>query len=60
LRDELETLKRTLHSATPKRAWIGESLKTIQGMLELAARLTLGDEIKAKDYIALVERILQA
>ena len=61
LRDELETLKRTLHSAAPKPVWIAESLKTVRTMLvAAAAEHAIGDEIRAKEHLALIDRILEA
>ncbi len=60
LRDELETLKRTLHSAAPKPVWIAESLKTVRTMLASAtAEHSIADAIKARDHLALVDRILK-
>jgi NTP pyrophosphatase (non-canonical NTP hydrolase) len=58
LHDEVETLRRTLYSPTPKRSWMGESLKTIRAVLEEASTHTVGEEIRARDYIAQIERML--
>lgn len=59
LHDEVETLRRTLYSPTPKRSWIGDSLKTIRALLEEAATHEVGQAIRAHEFIAQVERILQ-
>jgi NTP pyrophosphatase (non-canonical NTP hydrolase) len=58
LHDEVETLRRTLYSPTPKYSWMGESLKTIRAVLEEAATHSVGDEIRAHDYIAQIDRML--
>ena len=58
LHDEVETLRRTLYSPTPKYSWMGESLKTIRAILEEAATHSVGEEIRAHDYIAQIDRML--
>jgi NTP pyrophosphatase (non-canonical NTP hydrolase) len=58
LHDEVETLRRTLYSPTPKYSWMGDSLKTIRAILEEAATHSVGDEIRARDYIAQIDRML--
>jgi NTP pyrophosphatase (non-canonical NTP hydrolase) len=58
LHDEVETLRRTLYSPTPKRSWIGDTLNTIRAVLEEAATHSVGEEIRARDYIAQIERML--
>jgi hypothetical protein len=58
LHDEVETLRRTLYSPTPKFSWMGESLKTIRAILEEAATHAVGEEIRAPDYIAQIDRML--
>jgi NTP pyrophosphatase (non-canonical NTP hydrolase) len=59
LHDEVETLRRTLYSPTPKRSWIGDSLKTIHALLEEAETHEVGQAIRAQDYAAQIERILK-
>jgi NTP pyrophosphatase (non-canonical NTP hydrolase) len=59
LHDEVETLRRTLYSPTPKRSWIGDSLKTIQAILEEAATHDVGPVIRADEYIAQIDRLLK-
>jgi NTP pyrophosphatase (non-canonical NTP hydrolase) len=49
LHDEVETLRRTLYSATPKYSWMGDSLVTIRDILEEAATHSVGDELRARD-----------
>jgi NTP pyrophosphatase (non-canonical NTP hydrolase) len=58
LHDEVETLRRTLYSHTPKHSWLGESLKTIRAILEEAGTHSVGEEIRADDYIAQINRML--
>jgi hypothetical protein len=58
LHDEVETLRRTLYSPTPKRSWMGDSLRTIRAILEEAATHAVSDEIRARDYIAQIDRML--
>jgi NTP pyrophosphatase (non-canonical NTP hydrolase) len=60
LHDEVETLRRTLYSPTPKRSWMGESLKTIRAILEEAATHSVGEEIRALDHIAQIDRMLNS
>lgn len=59
LHDEVETLRRTLYSPTPKRSWIGDSLKTIRAVLEEATTHEVGLAIRAHEYIAQIGRILE-
>jgi len=58
LHDELQTLRRNLYSSNAKPAWIGTSLETIRGMLEEAARHSLGEEIRAAEHLTHVRSIL--
>jgi NTP pyrophosphatase (non-canonical NTP hydrolase) len=58
LHDEVETLRRTLYSPTPKRSWMADSLKTIRAMLEEAATHEVGEAIRARDHIAQIDRML--
>jgi NTP pyrophosphatase (non-canonical NTP hydrolase) len=58
LHDEVETLRRTLYSPTPKHSWMGDSLKTIRAILEEASTHQLSEEIRARDYIAQIDRML--
>ncbi|HSD42130.1 MAG TPA: MazG-like family protein [Burkholderiales bacterium] len=58
LHDEVETLRRTLYSPMPKRSWMGDSLKTIRAILEEASTHSVSDEIRARDYMAQIDRIL--
>jgi NTP pyrophosphatase (non-canonical NTP hydrolase) len=58
LHDELETLRRTLYSPSPKPSWVAESLHTIRAMLEEAAQHQVGAEIRAGEHLAQVGRIL--
>jgi NTP pyrophosphatase (non-canonical NTP hydrolase) len=58
LHDEVETLRRTLYSPTPKRSWIGDSLKTIRAVLEEATTHEVGQVIRAHEFIAQIDRIL--
>jgi NTP pyrophosphatase (non-canonical NTP hydrolase) len=59
LHDEVETLRRTLYSPTPKRSWIGDSLKTIHAILEEATTHEVGQAIRADEYIAQIDRLLE-
>ena len=59
LYDELTTLKRTLYAENPKRAWLTGGLQSIRRLLEEAATHSVGDELKASEYLAEVERILR-
>jgi NTP pyrophosphatase (non-canonical NTP hydrolase) len=58
LHDEVETLRRTLYSPMPKYSWMGDSLKTIRAVLEEATAHSVGDEIRARDYMAQIDRML--
>ena len=58
LHDELETLRRTLYGPNPKRSWLADSLMTIRNMLEEATQVSLGDEIRADEHLAQIERML--
>jgi NTP pyrophosphatase (non-canonical NTP hydrolase) len=58
LHDEVETLRRTLYSPLPKTSWMGESLKTIRALLEEAATHDVGEVIRARDYVAQIDRML--
>jgi hypothetical protein len=58
LHDEVETLRRTLYSPTPKHSWMGDSLKTIRAILDEASTHEVSEEIRARDYIAQIDRML--
>lgn len=58
LHDEVETLRRTLYSPTPKTTWMGDSLKTIRALLEEATSHDVGEVIRARDYIGQIDRML--
>jgi len=58
LYDELQTLKRTVYSDAPKPVWVADSLKTIRKMLDEAAEYRFGDDIKAREHLAQIRRIL--
>jgi NTP pyrophosphatase (non-canonical NTP hydrolase) len=58
LHDEVETLRRTLYSPTPKTSWMGDSLKTIRALLDEAASHDVGEALRARDYIAQIDRML--
>lgn len=58
LHDEVETLRRTLYSPTPKYQWMGDSLVTIRDILQEATTHSVGEELRARDYIAQIERML--
>jgi NTP pyrophosphatase (non-canonical NTP hydrolase) len=58
LHDEVETLRRTLYSPTPKTSWMGDSLKTIRALLEEATSHDVGEVIRAHDYIGQIDRML--
>jgi NTP pyrophosphatase (non-canonical NTP hydrolase) len=60
LHDELETLRRALYSSNPKRSWLADSLITIRNLLEEAARHSVGDQLRAGEHIAQIERMLDA
>jgi NTP pyrophosphatase (non-canonical NTP hydrolase) len=59
LHDEVETLRRTLYSPTPKTTWMGDSLKTIRALLEEAISHDVGEAIRARDYIGQIDRMLE-
>ena len=59
LHDELTTLKRSLYSDNPKRAWLAGSLKSIRRILEEAKTHSVGAELRAAEHLAEVERILK-
>jgi hypothetical protein len=58
LHDELTTLKRTLYAENPKRAWLAGSLKSIRRILDEARSHSVGAELRAREHLAAVERIL--
>ncbi len=59
LHDELGTLRRTLYSKTFKRAWVGASLKNVRTMLGAALNEDIGEEIRAREHVAQIDRILK-
>jgi NTP pyrophosphatase (non-canonical NTP hydrolase) len=59
LQDEIGTLRRTLYAKTVKRAWVGASLNHLRTMLEQAASESIGPEIRAKEHIAQIDRLLE-
>ncbi|HTO48889.1 MAG TPA: nucleotide pyrophosphohydrolase [Burkholderiales bacterium] len=60
LHDELTTLKRTLYAENPKRAWLAGSLNSIRRILDEACSHSVGAELRAREHLAEVERILDA
>lgn len=58
LHDELETLRRTLYSPSPKPSWVIDSLVTIRALLEQSAQHPFGAEIRAGEHLAQVARLL--
>ena len=58
LHDELTTLRRTLHAENPKRAWLAGSLNSIRRILEEACTHSVGAELRAREHLTEVERIL--
>jgi NTP pyrophosphatase (non-canonical NTP hydrolase) len=58
LHDELGTLKRTLYGKTLKRSWVGTTLESVREKLLEATRESIGEALKARDYIAQIDRIL--
>ena len=58
LGEELETLRRTLYSVSPKNAWIADSLKTLRRMLEEVVREALGDDLRASEHIKQIDALL--
>jgi hypothetical protein len=59
LHDELTTLKRSLYADNPKRAWLAGSLKSIRRILDEARSHSVGAELRAREYLAEVDRILK-
>jgi dCTP diphosphatase len=58
LHDELTTLKRTLYAENPKRAWLAGGLKSLRRILDEARSHSVGAELRAKEYLAEVDRLL--
>ncbi len=58
LHDELTTLKRSLYAENPKRAWLAGSLRSIARILEEATTHSVGAELRAREHLADVKRIL--
>ncbi len=58
LYDELETLRRTLYSPSPKPSWVIDSLVAIRALLEQSAQHPFGAEIRAGEHLAHVARVL--
>jgi NTP pyrophosphatase (non-canonical NTP hydrolase) len=60
LHDELSTLKRALYAENPKRAWLAGTLRSIRRILDEATAHSVGAELRAAEYLAEVDRILDA
>lgn len=60
LRDELETLRRSLYASNAKKAWIAGSLRTLRGHLEDAQSHSFAEEVRATDFIGRIDRLLAA
>jgi hypothetical protein len=60
LRDEVRALTEVLEAegAPPDRARVGDSLKTIHGIIDSAVDVVVEDTIKAADYAGRIGRML--
>jgi hypothetical protein len=58
LRDELETLRRSLYAASTKKAWIAGSLASIRGHLEEALTHAFAEEVRAAEFVARIDGLL--
>lgn len=58
LRDELETLRRSLYAASTKKAWIAGSLASIRGHLEEALAHPFAEEVRAAEFLARIDALL--
>jgi NTP pyrophosphatase (non-canonical NTP hydrolase) len=59
LRDELETLVRTLYAANAKKAWIAGSLKSVRGCLEASLSHGFAEDIRAAVFLARIDVLLE-
>lgn len=60
LRDELETLRRSLYAANTKKAWIAGSLRSVRAHLEEALSHSFAEEVRAAEFIGHIEKLLAA
>jgi hypothetical protein len=58
LRDELETLRRSLYAPNAKKAWIAGSLRSLRAHLEDALNHAFAEEVKAQEYIRRIDALL--
>ncbi len=58
LKDEVEALRKVLHSSDPGPGWVPEALERIHPRIDAAARTAKVDAFKAGPYIAEIGRIL--
>jgi hypothetical protein len=58
LRDELETLRRSLYASSTKKAWIAGSLASIRSHLEEALTHAFAEEMRAAEFVARIDTLL--
>ena len=58
LRDELETLRRSLYASSAKKAWIAGSLASIRNHLEEALSHAFAEEVRAAEFVARIDALL--
>jgi pyruvate/2-oxoglutarate dehydrogenase complex dihydrolipoamide acyltransferase (E2) component len=58
LRDELETLSRSLYASSTKKAWIAGSLASIRGHLDEALTHAFAEEVRAAEFVARIDALL--
>ena len=58
LRDELETLSRSLYAASTKKAWIAGSLRSVRSHLEEALSHSFAEEVRAAEFIGRIDGLL--
>jgi hypothetical protein len=58
LRDELETLSRSLYASSTKKAWIAGSLASIRSHLEEALMHAFAEEVRAAEFVARIDVLL--
>jgi hypothetical protein len=58
LRDELETLRRSLYASSTKKAWIAGSLRSLRGHLEDALSHAFAEDVRAAEFIAHIDALL--
>ncbi len=58
LRDEIETLRRSLYASNTKKAWIAGSLRSVRGHLEETLSHSFSDDLRSMHFIGRIDTLL--